>query len=221
MPDELVAYQARVLHRLARRAAEQAIAARAAGQPEGEFATTALLVSATSLEAFLNELTVVAKRASNPPAHLVTFAMVMSELQAARAPIRSRFLVARSLLPGPPLLKNAQPYQDLDFLFTLRNHVVHLEPETVTVDANSLPKLQERLLARGLVTMNREVIMTTLARLGSAEVAKWACNVVAEVAGAFSLRDDQTPTPADELTYWLQIAGFERLDLAIPSPPNP
>jgi hypothetical protein len=205
----LKVYQAQALHGAARRACERATTAMKSGAPSEDDALIAVILSAASLEAFLNELLEVASSPPSKPEYLLAFVDLLSEMDEVRASIRSRFYTARFLLPGPNFRKGHQPYQDLDLIFAVRDHVLHLRPESLSRDGSGRQKLYKRLEARHLIT-HTAALASTLSEIQTVKVASWACNVVVDVVDFFkqgSLADTDSP---DSVTHWLWIHNFER-----------
>jgi hypothetical protein len=210
MVDTVTSYQAQTLHRNACQAWERAAAARVRGEPEEGHALTAVILAAAALEAFLNELVIVASRRSGSVAHVTEFSTVLADMDNSRASVRSRFFVARILLPGPHFDKGRRPYQDLDLRFALRDHVLHLRPEKLESSGGAPPKLQKRLSDRGLLPPPPRPVGSTLSSIQTSEVARWACDLVVEVIDFFregAPSDTDTPDP---VTHWLCISDFSR-----------
>lgn len=149
MSDQVTFLEAQVLHNVACHAYERAAGATSSGQAFAEDAIAAIVLSAASLEAFLNELLHVAAGDQDRPDSLDLFVDLLTEMDERRASIRSRFYVACYLFPGPNFDKGRQPYQNLDLLFTIRDHILHSRPEHVAVDAQCLRTLLMRSASRG------------------------------------------------------------------------
>ena len=200
--------QAQAVYSLARRACDRAIETQQGGRADD--ALTAVLLSAACLEAFVNELLAIATGVTHKPDYLVALTDVLTEMERGRASVRSRLYTARFLLPGPSFVKGSQPYQDLDLLFAIRNHVLHLKPEMVPLTGVSRKGLYQRLLSQGVVPQS-EVRASTLSELQRIEVAMWACDVVVDVIEFFKRDYVGTSKPSDGLAGWLSMQNLERI----------
>ncbi len=179
------------------------------GMPSEDDALVAVILSAASIEAFLNELLEVASASPSKPEYLLAFVDLLREMDESRASIRSRLYTARFLLPGPNFQKGRQPYQDLDLLFAVRDHVLHLRPESLSRDGSGRQKLYKRLEARHLITRIGS-LASTLSEIQTVEVASWACNVVVDVVDFFKQGSPADNDHPDSVTRWLWISNFER-----------
>ena len=91
----------------------------------------ALICAAASLEAFINEAFEVARiavRANPNEPEPVKSLVALTELLINQPNTPMKFQLSRLALGDKPLEPGKAPYQDMAFLFKLRNGLVHLEP---------------------------------------------------------------------------------------------
>lgn len=144
-------------------------------------ALIAILFSAATLEAFVMELGLMAESDSALFGHkpLQSLAPVLNETETSRGSIRLKFLLAKVMLGGETYDKGAQPYQDFDTLFAMRDTIIHLKPEKIMGEPH---KILQRLRAKDLCEdAESGVIASWLAQISTRAVARWACNVVVEM----------------------------------------
>lgn len=149
-------------------------------------AIVAIVLSAASTEAFINEL---AEIVTMTKAHLEetisselrSFADVIHEIEQSRGSSQLKYLMAAQILRGSSFDKGTNPYQDFATLVTLRNDIMHLRPRDRTVMASdgSLtiagPRYIDALQRRGLARTPRpKGSMSWFDTLLTAEMACWA-----------------------------------------------
>jgi hypothetical protein len=151
---------------------------------------TAIVFSAATLEAFINEAAMLAAQRPNPhfsptpPPSVRIFADLLDEVERSRGSIQLKFLLAKSIFTGESYNKGTQPYQDFDLLIRLRNELVHLRPkENFEFNPESgmsvkpapiIEKLRSRnILAEHLPNASLILLVSTRAS------ARWACNTAA------------------------------------------
>jgi hypothetical protein len=141
-------------------ATARGLAQKIAGEPRpaalSHEALSVLLFSAISVETFLNELAYTAGlplHAGDPVA--TALASCLDEIEESRGSVRLKLKVAVLTLTGKPVPAGAQPYQDFDLLFRVRDAIVHLksyqhvfENNTVIVEPGNLLR---SLHSRGLI----------------------------------------------------------------------
>jgi hypothetical protein len=133
-------FLAQLLFHVARQAHERI---RVDPQPEEitSSALTAIVFSASALEAFMNELELWLSYmlATDPAAdsRLTTLAS-LQEIEGEKGSIRLKYMLAAAAL-GRPLSKGQQPYQDFSLLIDLRNALVHYNGATATQNVDGLP----------------------------------------------------------------------------------
>lgn len=145
-------------------------------------ALVAILFSAATLEAFVMELALMAESDAALFGHtrLQSLAVVLEETENSRGSIRLKFLVSKVVLGGDTYDKGAQPYQDFDTLFAMRDAIIHMKPEKITEEPH---KILQRLRAKDLCEDAKPgVTVSWLSQVSTRAVARWACNVVVEMA---------------------------------------
>ncbi len=159
-------------------------------------AASAIMSAAAAAEAFISELAYVADQATTVELRsgrehprLETFAAVMlSDGEASRVNLRSRFLVAKLLLTAKAYSKGSQPFQDFSFLVDLRNCLAHLKPTSIE-DTVGEASIIGGLQTRNLVVENHPSL---LGNVMTFQVARFACNSASSI-----IRDmhDSCPIP--------------------------
>jgi hypothetical protein len=206
---------ARILFRIAKEAykrTEDAPSETASGQDD---ALVAVLFSAASLEVFIMELALHADfggKVFDRPPYLSTLADILDEVEASRGSVRLKFLLTKAILPGEPYAKGTLPYQDFDRLFSLRNLIVHLKPEKIE---STPPSLAEALAQKGLCEHEEPNVKSSwLDRIATRALARWACNVVADMVDSlrkeFPVDGSTHPPTLFHTEIW--SSGFERIE---------
>jgi hypothetical protein len=144
-------------------------------------ALVAVLFSAACLEALIMEVALFsgadADLTGNPGMGCI--ASLLEEAEAAKTPVQFKYMLFRAMMRGEMYDRGAQPYQDLDTLFAIRNAIVHLKPERITEDPH---KLVKRIKAKGLCENDPSGSRWSwTAQISTRAVARWACNVVADI----------------------------------------
>ncbi len=155
---------------------------------------TAVVFSAASLEALVNEVTCEAEievrsaRADGPLQSweelLEAFVEAMLEVERSRGSTQLKFIVASRVLAGPVYRRGAQPYQDFALLMDLRNAIMHMRPATIvgTVEDWQLQggAFLKELQARALVSPPpAKAVGNPLDAVSQPLVARWAVNTAA------------------------------------------
>jgi hypothetical protein len=154
-------------------------------------ALVAIIFSALSLEAFINELGALAKDAKangNSEGFLDSLIDAIDEPRIVCN--RDKSTCAKFLNASNALLqkfdKGQRPYQDFSDLFRLRDYLVHLKPESrfeVGLDDNltySERDLIDRLRSKDIFLDSIKMKSLTLS-VSNAKAAKWACDITAEM----------------------------------------
>ena len=174
-----------VLYLVAKKAYDRTKSAPSGSARNQDDALTALLFSAATLEAFIEELALHAQsgmRLFPTASSLQALAQVLKEVEASRGSVRLKYLVAKVILSGSSYDKGTQPYQDFDLLFTIRDAIVHMKPERVTQEPH---KIVAALSARGLCEPeNHHVKSSWVHQITTRAVARWACNVVRDMVNS-------------------------------------
>ena len=153
----------------------------------------AIVFSAVALEAFINEVAVLADQpllfdTPEEPDSVVTFAERGRKFIEEKIPIRSKFMIAREVFAGQPYNKDAQPYKDFHLLIDLRNALVHLRPIDVFEFSSEKgmlvepPEIIEELQSRGFLA-RPEVVGggPWVLWINTPAAARWACNVTTKM----------------------------------------
>ena len=113
---------------------------------------SALILSATATEAFINELSHQLSTMDNYARHMQPNTNLdwksvgerLEQLEDEHAHVTDKYLLASIMLPKDDLRKGHQPYQDFDMLINLRNEFAHPKAQ---VDP---PRYFEVLVNKGL-----------------------------------------------------------------------
>src|SRR5882672_8031676 len=152
-------------------------------------AILAIVMSAASTEAFVNEFAELAPRRYDlmddlPPA-LATCVEVLRELEEARLSVTTKYLVASQVLAGESFNTGAAPYQDFKLLLDLRNSIMHIKA-TFSGDPQPGLRVVDGLSQRGIALKNtRAGNLSWFDRLMTPAVAVWAHNAALEMIRAF------------------------------------
>lgn len=149
-------------------------------------AYVAIVFSALTLEAFINEL---AECATFPPwghepsAPLAGFASVMKEAEESHAQLELKYKLVKLLFTQKSYDESRPPYQDFKLLIDLRDALVHLKPmDKLLRDENGKlihkpPALINRLRSKNILSEHASGVTADFAiRVSTGAVAKWACN---------------------------------------------
>lgn len=177
-------------------------------------ALVAIIFSAATLEAVVMEMALFAEAATNlssTPSFIHDVANAIHEDENSHYSARRKYITAKTILPGESYDKGAQPFQDLDLLFSLRDHIIHLKPEKITQEPH---KLVRRLRAMRLcVDEEPHVRSSWLSQVCTRGVARWACNVVARMAASIceSLSQGEENVAAGTEFVTLAMSRFSRI----------
>jgi hypothetical protein len=188
------------------RARDQALAA----AENSDACHAAIVLSATGVEAYVNELQYAANRTITQAQHPVvhSIATVLADLEEQRCQVEAKLAVCYTLLTRLAANRGAAPFQDLALLIALRNAVTH--PRVLSGD--SAEELAAHKLIRPL--MQRKVIVAvdltghrTWDRVifgkAASQVAPWAYNTaVAVVRWATDLIT--IPALQSHLAHWVK-----------------
>jgi hypothetical protein len=156
-------------------------------------ALVSLVFAEASLEAFLNESIELACDRSHDtqePQIVSSFAQLMSDFEASRMPLESRFQIAHWMLTGKPYDKGAQPYQDFALLMRVRNALVHFKPDPAIAvsrmgelaPAPSSNVLLDSLRSKNILAdLQQGVQASWTLFVGTKAAAEWACNTAGQM----------------------------------------
>ncbi|AFZ59705.1 hypothetical protein H6G54_13190 [Anabaena cylindrica FACHB-243] len=165
-------------------------------------AIPAILFSAMSIEAFINELPELATAYTTPEEEPEDFAKKLAALlttvEKSNGQIQLKLLVTYIAISGEPPKLGTKTYQNFVNLFKLRNELVHLKPQDeydLDLDGDDSPsskrKLVEKLKQSGLnifrepstykdpAGTNKDCPLPLLELISTHHAAKWACNTAA------------------------------------------
>lgn len=138
------------------------------------FPLTVVILSHTSLEAYLNEFLVL--RGHRDPAKWAA----ISELQRANLP--TKWSLAALLIGGKAFDKGAEPYQSFSLLLSLRNALIHYHPEFLPVGTFPSRKI-ESLRTRFSFKFPGKADWTV--QVLNPECARWACRTAKAMIAKF------------------------------------
>ncbi len=137
---------------------------------------SAIILSAVATEAFINELgrrlTLLQKLELTSVEEWITVGTFLEELEAEHVQVTAKYLLISKLLPGEPLKKGEQPFQDFRLLINVRNDFAHPKAQ------QKPPKYFEVFENRGW-TYNKKTdkpkLYGWMTQLETPEIACWAC----------------------------------------------
>lgn len=148
---------------------------------------SAIILSAISFEAFINELEDTLSRyvSDKDPISLKTLKYFLRDLEDGKASIKlkvhSIFYILTQSIPK----KGELPYQDFSLLIDLRNYFVHSKPETFIWDVDKTDKgydhhkLLKKLASRKVIKLPKSGQRQSSSQyILCHEVADWACVTV-------------------------------------------
>lgn len=186
-------YSAGHLFFLAKAAYERTKGGKSAQEPGKSDAIVSIIFSASSLEAFINELPDMAMLDAHSawtkqPEILKSFISILNEIEDSRGSTRLKFLQAHLILSGKTYDTEKRPFQDFSNLFKLRDAFLHLKPqnEFVTTNKNeiirvSTPKIISGLPKNILAKFDTKVIADWKSMVSTQAAAKWACDTASEM----------------------------------------
>ncbi len=155
-----------------------------AGQQDD--ALSAILFSAAALEAWIAELGLLTRMTVLPTSPtLAALGQAIEDIENSRGSVRLKYHIAMTLLTGKGYDRGAQPYQDFDLLFSLRDALVHMKPEKIAEPASERTRT-ERLVKRlssvaACVPQEKPGVSSWLSKMNTRSVARWACNTAKSV----------------------------------------
>ena len=152
-------------------------------------ALAAIVFSALSIEAFLNELPALANQRVEEDAQNLVRA-IQPLIDNKKETLEKLFEASRCT-SDTPLNKGVRPYQDVKLLIDLRNRIVHLKAgDTLSGRAEAHQKILERLQNEG-VSIDTSTIKAEnsddefhfpfITLISIQSVAEWSCNVAANI----------------------------------------
>lgn len=181
-------------------------------------AISAVLLSAMSTEAFINELGT--RLALLLDAELTdsrkwnSIGEVFEQLEKERAQIKTKYLIGSQLLPGPALNKGMPPFQDFSRLIDMRNDFAH--PKVL----ESPPKYIDYFNKKGWLYNKLDdepKLVGWLNQLETPEIAAWACRAALGVISDIVERFSSVSNPQITFIYstmklhWDRASGDPRI----------
>ena len=176
-------------------------------------ALVAVVFSAAALEAFIMEVPIILRPftlgARRSPV-LARLESLLVECEDCHAPSRLKYTATRAVLGAEPYDKSALPYQDFRLLFSLRDSLIHMKPDKIRDEPNSV---LHALRSRGVLDDSESNVKTSfLGDVATRKVGRWAVNVAADMVQ--SIRDCFTPNQFGDSVpsvVGMICGSFERL----------
>ncbi len=179
-------------------------------------ALVAIVFAVLTLEAVMSQVIHMAKSFAKMSPKIDMFADFLNQLDSARTNLKDKYFLAHWLLCDKKLSRGAKLYQDFSLLIDIRNALVHLKPDKVSVKNkidNLLKRLDDRnLLSEGFLPRYKSGERAIwVFYISNSNVAKWACNTAVSMIEGF-----WKETPDDKVKQFFEtIAGirsFQPLD---------
>jgi hypothetical protein len=151
-------------------------------------AIVAIVLSASSAEAFINEFAeyvpLIYNLVMDPPAVVANCSAVIKELEESRVPVTVKYLVASQVV-GVPFERGSAPFQDFKLLVDLRNAIMHIKV-AVEGEQHVGTRIADVLAQRGIAIEGRGTeSLPWFDRLMTPAVAKWAHDSALGIIRAF------------------------------------
>ena len=153
-------------------------------------ALVSIIFAVLTLESVMSQVINTAKFFTEMSPKIDMFADFLKELDDARVSLKDKYFLAHWLLCEKKLNRDTKLYQDFSLLVDIRNALVHLKPDKVSVKNkidNLLKRLNDRkLLSKGFVPAYKSGMRAHwVFYISNSNVAKWACNTAASMIGGF------------------------------------
>jgi hypothetical protein len=177
-------------------ARDTAIRARAEAARPAAFTSDALpaiVMSAASTEAFINEFVEYAAgayssiRPDERPPTLTAFIHVLQDLEESRVPVTTRYFIGSQVLDGKGFNTGAAPYQDFRQLIDMRNAIMRIKV-AIEGERHSGQRVADALGQRGLAIAKADTGLGSFSwfdRIQAPGVAAWAHDSALEIICAF------------------------------------
>jgi len=166
----------------------------------------AIVFAAASIEAFVNQIIVTGEIGPSLGRHGLAVLSRILKLLEKDAPVATKYELVHLILTGDACAKGERPYQDLDVLITLRNWLAHMKPEPL--DAVGVTRhLENRQVLR---PKKGNAIESQLGRLGTVDVARWACDTAADVTQAIA-KLFRSANDVQNQVLSTMFGGFDRI----------
>lgn len=229
-----IALNASLLFGLAQDAFERTKPAASDVEPDQRDALVAIVFSAATLEAFINEAIALASSlmqswtqiSAQVHGHKVTdpvverFYTLLHEADDDRMALGLKYNLASIAFTGKPFVKGEQPYQDFELLITLRNWIVHLKsrdqfyvsgPATGEYIVEPPQIIKEAFRSRHLIDSTRTSKMSWTRQISTRACARWACNTASHMIN-HTIDLIPNPQPFQAALKFSYPGGFTRIE---------
>lgn len=179
-------------------------------------ALVAIIFAVSTLEAVMSQVIHMAKWFAKMSPKIDMFAEFLSELDDTQTSLKNKYFLAHWFLCDKKLDRGAKLYQDFSLLIDIRNALVHLKPDKVSVE-NKIENLLEglnnkKLLSEGFIPQYKAGDRAMwVFYISNSNVAKWACNTAVSMIEGF-----WKDTPDDKVKQFFEtvagIRSFQPLD---------
>lgn len=151
-------------------------------------ALVAIVFATSTLEAWISQTIFIAKKwTKKPPKIIEVFANLLGEFDSKEtsASLKTKYFMSHWVICGKRLDRGAEPYQSFDLLVDIRNSLIHLKPDKVSID--KIPKLLPPLKSKGLISDfdPKALRKCWVHYISNPHIAKWACNTAASMIQQF------------------------------------
>lgn len=193
---------------IAKKAYEKSVSQTKQNKPSDD-ALVAIIFAVLTLEAVMSQVIHMAKSFAKMSPQIDMFADFFNEFDDARTSLKDKYFLAHWFLCDKKLNRGTKLYQDFSLLIDIRNALVHLKPDKVSVKNkidNLLKGLNNRnLLSEGFLPRYKSGERATwVFYISNSNVAKWACNTAVSMIEGF-----WKETPDDKVRQFFEtIAGI-------------
>lgn len=150
-------------------------------------ALVSIAFSAMTLEAYLSQAVFVSEKWRDRDPKIEAFIQVIGEMddRDIGASMKAKYFMAYTIVGDKPMDRGAEPFQGFDLLVDLRNHLIHLKPDTQSSSRSQklLARFSDRKLIAEIDESNRG---SWVMYVSNPKVAKWACNVASSMIQGLS-----------------------------------
>ncbi len=171
--------------------------------PDTNDPLVSIVLAAASCEAFIQEIAEMAsseaadmaygggvQRISQDPPQISAFADVAAEIDLSHGPTTLKFLLAKLIFSGKAFDKGALPYQDFELLLALRNSVMHLKFDRISITPVRVqfPPIITRLRSKNILATlpENDEAVSWIRLVSTPAVARWACNTAATMVATIN-----------------------------------
>jgi hypothetical protein len=133
-------------------------------------ALVAIVFSAMSLEAFLNELPeylcMFPELTKHDPPEISSYIGLAEEVESNKGSIKLKYILAHTVLSGRPCDKGKAIYEDFSLLIDVRNDLMHAKPRNIsgtagadgTIQFEAKEKMLAKLRAKKILDISQQVM---------------------------------------------------------------